>query len=380
MPFRPSQKTFQGRDDSQSLNSATFTYDVNTGWTQLVDVVFRVRFTVQEVGNVAGASTYNLYYSLNGGTYTKVTASSAPIQYALSGQYADKAATTKVLDGTGTFVGGQGLETSVDTDSISLAASGNTEVEFCLVIPNAGVADGDTIALRVRRATSTALYSYTNTPSLLVSEPAAPISGALSLTLDDFGVDAVGVVPIVGGFDKTLDVFGLVATGTVQTAGITGEATIQLSPFGLSASGVVPTVGTLSLTMGSFELSASGAVAIVGAASINIDPFALTAAGASAVKGNASLLLDAFGLEASGNVGGALEEIIGSANITLDAFTLIMAGFVVGAFSGTRGFTVRARNANLGFARSRSTNINDLDLRDDTLELDERNEYLTVEG
>lgn len=329
MPFRPSQKTFRARDDSQTLNSSTFTYAVNTNWTQLVDVVFRVRFTVQEVGATAGASTYNLYYSLNGGAYTKVTTSSAPIQYALSGQFADKDATTKVLDGTGTWAAGQGLETSVDTSSISLVASGNTEIEFCLTIPAAGVAHGNTIALRVYRSTSTALYSYTNTPTVTVSEP---ISGNLSITLDGIGLSAIGVVSVVGSLTKTLDEMTLQATGTVGVAQIIGTLNVTLDAITLNASGTIAIVGNLDKTLGGIELLTSGAVSVAGILSKTLDGIGLSTAGVVSVSGISNITLDGIGISAAGAVG-----VSGGFTKTLDNMSLASAGVVTvtGVFNKT---------------------------------------------
>src|SRR3989304_5000971 len=137
MPFRPSQKTFRGRNDTVGLNSSTFTYFANTNWTQNVDETFRVRFVMQEVGGTANADTFKLRYSLNGGAYTDVTSASSVVRATLSGQYADHDNTTLLLDGTGTFVAGDGLESSTSSDSISLAASGNSEVEYSIQIRSA---------------------------------------------------------------------------------------------------------------------------------------------------------------------------------------------------------------------------------------------------
>ena len=57
------QTNFRGRDDSQTLNSTTFTHALNTNWSQAVDTNFRIRIEVEEQNarNAAvGALEYNL--------------------------------------------------------------------------------------------------------------------------------------------------------------------------------------------------------------------------------------------------------------------------------------------------------------------------------
>ena len=53
-PYNFDQASFRGRDDSQTLNSSTFTYALNTDWNQDEDTVFRCRYLIQET---AGGDT-----------------------------------------------------------------------------------------------------------------------------------------------------------------------------------------------------------------------------------------------------------------------------------------------------------------------------------
>lgn len=165
------QKSFRGRRDDVTLNSVTFNGGggLNTNWTQITDTNFRIRFTIQETAGAAIAQAYQLMYSYDGAAYAVVNSSATHVRPSLSGNFADHDNATQVLGtGTGTFVDGDGLESSEDTDSISIAASGNTELEFCLQILGSQVQHGKTINFRVYVSNNNALDTYTVTAGITV--------------------------------------------------------------------------------------------------------------------------------------------------------------------------------------------------------------------
>lgn len=169
MPFRPSQKSFRARLDSVGLNTNTFTYNLNANFSIQPGTTFRIRFCIQEVGATDGTATYHLRYSKNSAGYAgPITNATAQVKIVDTSQYTDLDATTVLLDGTGAFVAGVGLDSSTYSGNIALLASNNTEIEFCLQLVEADVANGDTFAFSVYRATSTAMYSYTNIPTVTV--------------------------------------------------------------------------------------------------------------------------------------------------------------------------------------------------------------------
>lgn len=164
------QKSFRSRTDTVGLNVNTWTNALNTNWTQITDQVFRVRFTIQETAGAAITQAYQLRYSKNGGAYTAITASSSNVKLALSGQFADLDAATQVLaSGTGSYVNGQGIESSSATGSIAILASGNTEIEFSLSIVGLDVANSDTLDFRVYTSAGVAIDTYTVTPRATAS-------------------------------------------------------------------------------------------------------------------------------------------------------------------------------------------------------------------
>jgi hypothetical protein len=130
----------------------------------------RLRVTLQNTGNNAAASTFNLYYSYNSGAYTQITttAGTNPV-YSVDGSggsSADNSAITSALltAGAGTWLNGQYDDTGA-TSSFTLTNGDYTELEFSFHVNSAVVQHGDTLNFRVYRSTN-ALNTYTVTASL----------------------------------------------------------------------------------------------------------------------------------------------------------------------------------------------------------------------
>ena len=137
----------------------------NENITVTVGNRFRLRIEVQETGAVAVATAYKLRSAKNAGAYADVATASGDVRVVDSPHFAHGDATTNLLTGgTGTFVAGQGLDTSGTSSSISLGASGHTELEWSLILFS-GTA-GDTHDFRVTRSDGTVLNTYTVTPRI----------------------------------------------------------------------------------------------------------------------------------------------------------------------------------------------------------------------
>ena len=119
---------------------------------------FRFRVEIEEQGGLGVATGYWLYASKNGGAYARVT-TSTDLRSTASAGFADGAATTALLPtpGAGTFAAGAG-DADGAVASITLAALGNTELEWSLHLAVANV--GDVFNLRVYKSDGTALTSY----------------------------------------------------------------------------------------------------------------------------------------------------------------------------------------------------------------------------
>ena len=158
------QSHFQGRGDSQTLNSSVFDHDLDSSWTQTTDRTFRVRFEIEETAGAATPLAGTLEASYGGGSFFPVTATSGTVVASSSAHFLDADQTTDVLSGSGrTFTVGSGSEAGTFT-AVSVNDS-HTELEFGVRLLAAGVASGGTVALRVG-----GLDTYAQYPSLIVSD------------------------------------------------------------------------------------------------------------------------------------------------------------------------------------------------------------------
>ena len=124
-----SQLNFRIRDDSQTLNSSTFTYTLGEDPTLELDTTYRARFTIEETAsaNPAVNQPFAFYYQVNGGGYNPVTATSSNVRSTTSGQFTDADATTNVLTGSArTFIAGEG-DTDGSTGNILSMSNSHTE-------------------------------------------------------------------------------------------------------------------------------------------------------------------------------------------------------------------------------------------------------------
>ncbi len=151
---------YAGRDIAGTVDPAQ-----DTHLTVTIGNRFRPRIRIQEAGGAGVATAYKLRVSKNGGAYADVATGSGDIRVVDSTQFTHGAATSTLLTGgTGTFVAGEGLDTSGTSGSISVGASGHTELEWSLILFS-GTA-GDTYDLRVTRADGTPLDTYAATPRI----------------------------------------------------------------------------------------------------------------------------------------------------------------------------------------------------------------------
>jgi hypothetical protein len=176
------QVAFRGRNDDGNETTATWKDTQNTNWTQAVDENFRVRLEVQETAGCAKNNVvWRLQYNLNAAGWVDCSAASSVVRASASANFTDGAATTSQLTvGTGTFQGGAPTTGGMDEGdcnaggaSMDMSASGHSEAEFSVQIRSADVSNGDTVQLRITDS-GVAFASYTATPSITVSEAAAP--------------------------------------------------------------------------------------------------------------------------------------------------------------------------------------------------------------
>ena len=159
------------RNDDGSEAAATWrTVEATTGPDDsvLLDTNVRLRLQIDETAGVAATLKPRLRYSLNGGAYTVVTASSLVARSSASPNVADDAATTAQMTApAGTFVAGAFDEVDGATPDIVFLAGQYTEIEFCFQLRSADLAVGDTVDFRVYNDTAV-LNVYLSTPRVIV--------------------------------------------------------------------------------------------------------------------------------------------------------------------------------------------------------------------
>ena len=182
-------------------------------WDQLVDVnasmepdlLFRIRFGVNSA--VSGETEgFQIRSQKNGaGGYTLIPNTATPFTFGagdnveiqcIAGSYTDGAATTDLLNPTGSFVAGNGNDDNT-TAAIVFATGEHTELEFCILfrkLSDTGhLADGDFFDFRIYRDDGTALDTYTVTPRVTVLNRPGHIGGTWietslrNLVVDDDG-------------------------------------------------------------------------------------------------------------------------------------------------------------------------------------------------
>lgn len=171
------QTDFRGRNDDGSETTATWKAAQNTNWSQNVDENFRVRFQLRvKEGSVESGilSATRLQYRRNGGSWTDVSATSLVVRASASPNVVDGAATTDQLTGGfGSFLGGAFDEDSGLASGPSAAwDTGHGELEYCVQIRSADVANGDTVELRLQFSDQTArtYTTWSQVPTITVVE------------------------------------------------------------------------------------------------------------------------------------------------------------------------------------------------------------------
>lgn len=198
MAFELEQTAFRGRNDDGSESGASWKEAVNTNWSQLCDVNFRVRFQINSIGDTGGTESLRLQFNRNGAGWVLVNTTSEEgtfVRSRLSSNIADGQDTTDQMGSGSAFISNNNGIDEVDgqTGSATYDASPAVtnliaEVEYCLEFISGDLDNGDTIQLRVIPGAGPpfgADISYVQTPSITVSIPTAPPETATPFTPGD---------------------------------------------------------------------------------------------------------------------------------------------------------------------------------------------------
>lgn len=165
-------------DDNTNPQSLTAIVAQNTNWTQVRDTNFHVRVGVENTGS-GNANTFapQLEARINAGTWTPVTTTSGATAglAIVAGQPTDNATLAAALltGGTGTY---QSAESFYDENGTVTTFTFNNGdfVEWLFSVQlGSGLADTDTVEIRVRDGGNAAALDATVTVTVTVDVPAA---------------------------------------------------------------------------------------------------------------------------------------------------------------------------------------------------------------
>jgi len=154
------------------LNAADAYAAQDTSYNIGVNTIFRIRFEVANTSSNSGTLISRLEFKEDSGAWTEITTNSNNVHLAISSFFTDGAATTSRLTSTGSFVPGQGKDTSSDTSVVSLGASSYTEDEYAIILEAS--AAGHSYQFRITNA-GTPLDNYVVFPSINNPDSTPPV-------------------------------------------------------------------------------------------------------------------------------------------------------------------------------------------------------------
>lgn len=361
-PASFTQVTFRGRNDNGNETTATWIATQGTDWTQAVDANFRIRFEIQEGANCGGNNkVWRMQYNLASAGWVDCSATSSVVRASASPNLADGAATTNQLTGgSGTFQGGSGTTGGFDEGdcnaggaTMDLAALGHCEPEFCVQIRSADVTDAQTLQLRVTDA-GTAIASYTDTPTITVSEPLPEITGTGALSAQAADVTGAGVSSSTGTGALSSQAADVTGAGEAAWTG-TGALTAQAADVtGVGTSG---STGTGALTAQASDVTGSGVSSSTGSGTLTVQAADVTGVGVTSSTGTGALIAQSADI-----TGTWISSSSGTGALSSGSSTVSGVGTVTGgeSVSGTRHMRqLHAVSANHRRKRRRAMPIHD---------------------
>ncbi len=182
-----SQQGFRFRNDDGDDITATWKAAINVVPEIALDTPFRLRTLVHRIDSGTTTNTkLHLYSSYNGGPDIFVDDPGTKVISAASIHYAHAADTTQQL-GSATYVSDNNNMCN-DTGSsgtltwpVPTGSTNEVEHECNIIIPSAGVSDGDTIAFRLQDSVGFVFHSdvgaYNEVPIITILKPGIHIRG-----------------------------------------------------------------------------------------------------------------------------------------------------------------------------------------------------------
>lgn len=160
---------FGNDDGSEAAYTFMAAQDTDVVFTSSnLDANFFIRIGLQENG-LGTLIDAQLEYSLNGGPWTNVNASSLVVRSSASANIADNANTTERLTGLAyNFVAGEYDEVDGLCQAVNFFGGDESEFVYCVQVRSADVASGNTIDLKITNA-GTDISNYLDIPRITIS-------------------------------------------------------------------------------------------------------------------------------------------------------------------------------------------------------------------
>jgi hypothetical protein len=236
------QQDFRWRNDNGSETAATWKADTNNNPTLSAsdyDTTMRIRFNLENTGGKDETDGYHFQYSINDGTWTRISQSSFFVSSRLSSYFADGDSTTQQIGG-GTHDEGYMDEGGV-ISSFTLTQAQESENEWCFQINSGDFSGGEKLELRMAFDNGNALDGYTNTPTITsMPTPPSPTWNQANFRIRAAGTD--GDQQAINANAETDWEFALNTSGTLdpseRMAGITTGIRFEIEETG-SVSGTI---------------------------------------------------------------------------------------------------------------------------------------------
>lgn len=178
------QIAFRYRDDDGTEVTATDRQAVNVNDTLERDTTYRMRIGVQGA-HTGGSGSFDLTagfeYNVDGAGWNPITTSSSNVKAVASSDpsIADEDATTEQLAQSQTFVAGKMDETGACL-AVNLSDVQESEFELVFQLLSSELSGGEAVQIRIVDVT-TALDTYTQTPSITVASPGGEVPEVVPL-------------------------------------------------------------------------------------------------------------------------------------------------------------------------------------------------------
>jgi hypothetical protein len=240
MALRQNKFQFYAADGTESTSTALAA--INTSISKQSDdqATFLIRFLIQADGGTTGTNTaVQFERNINGGAFGSITTTSTIVKAVTTSVFADAAATTARLAGSGTFeASSQGCthDGTAGGAQMDIVANGNAETVCAVQLVSANITAGDVVGIRISTS-PTAITLYDQNATVTITAP--PVDVTANTTTGAIAI--AGAAPsLILGSTLATTAGAIAVAGAAATLG--ASATLAPTAGALAIAGFAPTV------------------------------------------------------------------------------------------------------------------------------------------